>query len=290
MKAIVSEDITVEGHHKVRDFVRCLGASCSHALVLSLRRRRTILAAGVALTPALIPVLMAFWSSGPFAQNGFRVFVILMEMVYLRAMAPLMALFFACMLIGEEVESQTIHYVLTRPVPRLAWVSGKFLGYLVAGTLVLLPSAALTFAGCLALGSFPVSWASIILWLHYSGVLVMALLGYGAFCMFLGAVVRKPVVIGIVVFFGWQRAAMLAPGVVDFLTIEKYLAALLPKLAAERRDPVISAILSTHQKREILVGAFKAGMALLIIAAALVALTALVVRVREYRTERSVKG
>ena len=92
------------------------------------------------------PLTIAFLSKGVFAPRGEELFVRLVENLYFRASAPLLALFFACMLVGEDVETHTIHYVLTRPVPRSAWVVGKFLGYCALTLLILVPSLALTFA------------------------------------------------------------------------------------------------------------------------------------------------
>ena len=69
---------------------------------------------------------------------------------------------------------------------------------------------------------------------HYSGVALLGLLAYGAVTMFLGAVTKRPIVIGVLLLYGWQRVATAVPGLIDFLTVQKYTDTLLPALAEER--------------------------------------------------------
>ena len=268
-------------------FVR---ATYSHTLVMMLRRRRAILAGCVVLAPVLMPLAMAFISASPHADDGTKHFVMLVDYVYLRTLAPLIALFFGCMLIGEDVESESIPYLLTRPIPRSAWVTGKFLAYLVVSTALLASSILLCFFACTALGGLSLSAASVKLLLHYEGVAVMALMGYGAVCLFLGALFKRPVIVGVVVLFAWQRLAMAIPGLIDFFTIEKYVRALLPRLATERENVVIKTALMEFQKKVFMVGAAKAAAMLVIIPVVLLALTTLVVRWREYSSARAVGG
>lgn len=267
-----------------------VAVSCGHAVTMTLRRRRAILAAGIALFPVLIPLALAFFSVLSFAEDGTKVFVHIVEFVYLQAMAPLLGLFFGPMLVGEEVESQTLAYLLTRPVPRTALVVGRFLAYLLIASTILAVSVALTFTACTGLGVLRFSGANLALLAHYEVVGVMALVGYGAVMMFLGAWLKRPIVAGILFVFGWQRIAMIIPGLVDFLTIEKYVRSLFPVLATERANPIIRTPLGDFQKSEFLINQPKAALTLLGIAAVFVGLTCIAVRWREYSNARAVSG
>jgi ABC-type Na+ efflux pump permease subunit len=269
---------------------RYIRATYAHTLVMMLRRKRAILAGCVVLAPVLIPLAMAFISASQYAQDGNEFFVELVDYVYLRTLAPLVALFFGCMLIGEDVESETIPYLLTRPMPRSAWVVGKYLAFLVVSAALLVSSILLCFCACIALGGLSISASSVKLLLHYEGVAVMALMGYGAVCLFLGALFKRPVIVGVVVLFAWQRLAMAIPGLIDFFTIEKYVRAMLPKLATERENIVIKTALMEFEKKVFMVGAAKAAAMLVIIPLVLLALTTLVVRWREYSSARAVGG
>jgi len=274
----------------VPGFGRYLGTTCGHTLVMMLRRKRAILAGCVVLAPVLVPLVVAFLSASQYAQDGNKFFVELVDYVYLRALAPLVALFFGCMLIGEDVESETIPYLLTRPIPKSAWVVGKFLAFLAVSAVLILSSILLCFCACIALGGLSVSASSVKLLLHYQGVAVMALMGYGAVCLFLGALFKRPVIVGVIVLFAWQRLAMTIPGLIDFFTIEKYVRAMLPTLATERENVVIKTALMEFQRKVFVVGAAKAAAMLVIIPAVLLVLTTLVVRWREYSSARAVGG
>lgn len=259
-----------------------------HALIIMARRQRAILAGALALFPVVIPLAMAVVSDSRFADNGSQVMVRMTEMLYLKAIAPLLALFFACMLIGEEVETQTMPYLLSRPTPRSAMVLGKFLAFVMLSTCIMAPSLCLTFAACTLLGNLAFDAPGLALLAHYTGVLVAALAGYGALCMLLGALTRRPMIVGIVLIFGWQRVALYAPGLIDFFTVEKYINALLPRLATERAKPVVQAALAEFHKRELVIALPQALLGLLAIFIVTLGLTTLVLRWREYTAARAV--
>ena len=267
-----------------------VSASFSHAMLMMLRRRRVVLAAALVLSPVIVPLALAFLSATAFAEDGNRIFVYLVENLYLQAMAPLLALFFGCMLIGEDVESETIPYLLTRPLPRSAIVIGRFFAYLVVASTILIASIGMLFAACTSLGNLNFSRETALLLAHYAGVAVLALLSYGALAVFLGTLMKHPVIAGILFIFGWQRLALYIPGAADFLTIEKYLLAILPKLATERENAVVRTALVEFEKQQLLVAASTALLGLAAVAIILVGASCLVVRWREYSAARAVGG
>ncbi len=271
-------------------YLRFLAMSAHHALVTTLRRKRTILAGVVALLPVVIPLVLTVFTEGAFGREGNKIFVMLMEDIYVKALLPLLAMFFGIMLIGEDVESQTIPYLLTRPVPRSAMVLGRFASLLVIAAGLIVPGVFLTFAACTALGNFAFSGANLRLMLHYDGALLMGLLGYGAFCTWLGAFFKRPIITGVMALFFWQRLALYVPGLIDFFTIEKYVVALLPPLAEAREAPMLRTALAEYQKKLFLVGATKSAIALLVIASVLILLTVLVVRRREYSQAKAMES
>lgn len=264
-----------------------LAASFRHTFITLRRRRWGILPILIAFLPPIIPLAIAFFDAAPTVAPGADVFVQLSEKLYLKAIAPLLALFFGCVLIGEDIESQTLHYILTRPAPRSAWVIGRFLAYAVFVGAVIVLSLGLAFGACTALGRFPVSEGNLRLLAHYAGVQVAAVAAYGALSMYLGAAFKRPVVYGVLLLFLWQRIAMNMPGLADFLTLEKYLVAILPPLATQRGNPVMQTAIAEFQKTEYLVGAGKASVVLVVATVVFVALTALVVRRREFTPARA---
>jgi len=93
-------------------------ASLGQMLLMMMRQNRLILVSIITMLPVIIPLAIAFLSKSAFADEGNVIFVRLMEEAHINTLAPLLALFFASMLVGEDVEMQTLPYVLTRPQPR----------------------------------------------------------------------------------------------------------------------------------------------------------------------------
>jgi len=271
-------------------YVRFTWSSLGHALTMILRRQRIVFAAVITFLPVLIPLAMAFLSPKQFAEDGAKVFSTMMEQVHINVLAPLLALFFATMLVGEDVEAQTIPYILTRPIIRSAWVLGRFIAYMLVASMILLTSAVLVFGACTALNNLAFDRIGLMLLAHYGGVAAMALLGYGAVMVLLGVTTRRPIVIGVLLLYGWQRLATLVPGLIDFFTIQKYTDALLPKLATQRGNVEIQTVLGTFQKEVFMVSARKAFIILWIIALAFLIASVLAVRLREYSAARAAGG
>jgi ABC-type transport system involved in multi-copper enzyme maturation permease subunit len=265
-------------------------ASFGLALLTMLRRQRLILAAVITLLPVLIPLAMAFLSTSQFEDDGNMVFVKMTEQLQINVLAPLLALFFACMLVGEDMEANTISYMLTRPLPRSAWVLGRFLAYVLVSGGILLTSICLTFSAATSLAKIGFNRSDLLLLAHYCAVALGGLICYGAFAAFLGATTRRPIVIGVILLYAWQRLAMLIPGLVDFFTIQKYTDALLPRLATQRHNVQIQTVLGTFQKDVFMVSATKAGITMCVITAFFLAGTILAVRWREYASTRVVGG
>lgn len=260
----------------------------SLTFTMMLRRKRIALVTVIILLPVFVPLSLAFLSISEFAEDGNKIFVHMVEIVYLKGMVLLLALFYGTMLIGEEVENQTIQYLLTRPIPRNAIILGRFGAYLFLTGLLLNAAVGMVFAACTSIGGFELSRATLGLYLHYAIVILAALAAYGAFTSFLGAVTRWPIIIGVAVLFGWQRLVSFIPGAIDFLTIDKYVNALLPALATQRQNIVIRLAIAEFQKQQLIVGATKAGITLACIIAAFLALSCFVIRYREYSQAKAI--
>ena len=274
-----------------RGYLAVLLGSCAHSLQTLVRRRRLALAAVVAFLPVLIPVALAFLSTSQFAESGNVVFVRLVEELYVNVFTPLMALFFAGMLVAEDIEQRTMTYILTRPTSRSAWVLGRFLAFMIIASLILLSSCSLTFAASAIHADLSLrSVTDLKLLAHYFGAMLLALLAYGGFSVFLGAFTKRPIVYGVILLYGWQYVATLVPGLVDFFTIKKYTDALLPLMATQRHVAEIQTALGTFQREVFLVSAGKAVVVLLLITAVSLVATIVAVSRREYAADRAAGG
>jgi hypothetical protein len=140
---------------------------------------------------------------------------------YLDTLLPLAALIHASRLIRGEVEARTIVYLLSRPVSRAAIFAGHFAAYLAATLAVAVPSLAF---GVLLSASASADEPGPTL-LRTLAAAVAALTVYGALFALLGLVLRKPLVLGLLVLFGWE-ALVHGPGLLPRLTLTAQIRAL----------------------------------------------------------------
>lgn len=267
-------------------YLNFVAVSFNQALLLMTRRKQPILLLAVALVPVLLPLGAYFFSVGDRGFSDSSLFSRIATAVYLQTLTPLIALFFGCSLVSEDVESQTITHILTRPVPRSAWILGKFLAFNLAATLSLALGLVVFFLVSLLAGKVESNPANLNLLPHFMGVIALAMLAYSALCAYFGSSQKRPIVLSLVVIYGWQRIALLMPGVVDFLTIEKYVKALLPDSDKARAAGSMATMLLEMQKKEVEVGTAKAILVLLFITLLFLAFTVWVVRRREYTSAR----
>lgn len=268
------------------NYFRFVGVSFSQALSHMTRGKQPLVLTIVSIVPALLPLGAYFlWNYKPDEADN-SLFSQVANGVYLQTLAPLIALFFGCSLVSEDVESQTIIHILTRPVPRSAWVLGKYLAFNLAALVSLGLGLAVFYAANVLVGRVEIDSTSLGLLLRFLGIIALALLAYSALCAYFGSSQKRPIVLSLVVIYGWQRIAMLMPGLVDFLTIDKYVRLLLPKETGRASSDSMAMMLLEAQKKEWVVGSIESILALCFISFLFLTLTVCVVRWREYTSAR----
>ena len=191
----------------------------------------------VALTKGL-PVINGAGLNGP------TLFGILMWLLFVRFIVPVLGVFYGTALIADEVDDKTITYLFTRPVPRSAILIGKYFSYLACVILLVLPSVIVVYFLIVPIGgfigqSFPQLAADL-------GMLVAGLASYGALFAFVGARLKRPLIVGLVFAFGWESTVLLIPGYLKRLSVAYYLQALVPH--AMPADSSIASLLSVFQE------------------------------------------
>ena len=196
--------------------------------------RRTVFMALVVLGPVVIAGFARLLDSlgffGVQVENvqvaGPTLFGLMIWVFYLRFTVPVLGVFYGTALIADEVEDKTITYLFTRPIPRGAVLLGKYVAYLVCTTFVVLPSVVLVYLLVVPIrGQLGGSFIPLLVDL---GLLGLGLAVYGALFAFVGAQMKRPLVIGLVFVIGWEPAALLIPGYMRNFTIAHYLQALVP--------------------------------------------------------------
>lgn len=188
-----------------------------------------LLAGGPVALALAIRVAAAFNFGPPRAPRpgGPVLFGLMMWLLYIRFMVPVLGVFYGTALVADEVDDKTITYLFVRPIRRASVLVGKYLAYLVCTTLIVLPSVVLVFFLVVPIrgGAIGPSAPSLLMDL---GMLAAGLASYGAVFAFVGARLKRPLVVGLVFAFGWEPAVLLFPGYLKRLTVAYYLQALVP--------------------------------------------------------------
>ncbi|MGE5245648.1 MAG: ABC transporter permease [Betaproteobacteria bacterium] len=229
-----------------------LSASAARVLDLSLGQmlwsRRSVFLALLVGGPVLLAAGIRAATAVSFDAvqiNGARVgggalFGMIIWILYIRFIVPVLGVFYGTALIADEVDDKTITYLFTRPIPRASVLLGKYLAYLVCTTLLVLPSVVLVYFLVAGLGGGSIA-ASFPALVKDLGMLAVGLAAYGAVFAFVGARLKRPLVIGLVFAFGWEPGVLLFPGYLRRLTVAYYLQALVPH--AMPQDSAVSMLM-----------------------------------------------
>jgi ABC-type Na+ efflux pump permease subunit len=195
--------------------------------------RRTIFMALVVGGPVLLAIVARIvQASGiaPLRVNGVRVdaasmFGMMIWVLFLRFIVPVLGVFYGTSLIADEVEDKTLTYLFTRPIRRGAVLLGKYLAYLACTVFVVLPGVMIVYFLLVPFREIPASFVSLLTDL---GLLAAGIAAYGALFALVGAILKRPLVVGLVFAFGWEQLAMIMPGYLRRFTVAYYLQALVP--------------------------------------------------------------
>jgi len=198
------------------------------------------------------------------AVSGFDLYGAVVTFYYLRNVLPLAALFYATALIADEVEWKTITYLLTRPLRRGAILVGKFVAYLATTLSLTLPPLVATFFILTTAGGFRGVGGHVADLFRDMGVAALAFLSYGALFSFMGVLLRRPLIPGLLFLFVWELVANL-PGYLPRFTITVYLRSLIRhRPPAEGLGEIFGQVLPTLLCLEVLavlIAVFLAGAA-----------------------------
>jgi ABC-type Na+ efflux pump permease subunit len=199
--------------------------------------RRTIFLALVVGAPVALGIIIRVLASTGFGSGvrmggapvvaGPSIFGLFIWILYLRFIVPVLGVFYGTSLIADEVEDKTVTYLFTRPISRASIVFGKYLAYLVATVLVVLPSVMLLYFLVVPTGGGSLAGSFVAL-LEDLALLGLGLAAYGALFAWVGAQFKHPLVTGLVFAFGWEQGIMVIPGYLKRFTIAYYLQSLVP--------------------------------------------------------------
>jgi ABC-2 type transport system permease protein len=193
--------------------------------VLGRRSGRTRTFALLGLIPVVLAVVVRIVLHGRSGDIA-AVFTEILMVFYLQFYIVILALFFGTSITAEDVENRTLAYLITRPVPKSAIVVGKYAAYAaLMFVLVAVTMAAAYFLMNAARLDDPDLYVTFA---QYLGVIGLGLLAYTALFAFLGAVLKRAIILGLVFGFGWETVIQYFPGSTQRFSVVHYLKSLLP--------------------------------------------------------------
>jgi ABC-type Na+ efflux pump permease subunit len=160
--------------------------------------------------------------------SGPIVYGMMIWLLYVRFLVPVLGVFYGTSLVADEVDDKTITYLFTRPIQRSAIILGKYLAYVLCTVLLLLPSVVIVFFLVVPIGRGGAGVGALFpTLLGDLGMLAVGLAAYGALFAFVGARVKRPLLVGLLFALGWEPAVLLVPGYLKRLTVGYYLQALV---------------------------------------------------------------
>jgi ABC-2 type transport system permease protein len=214
--------------------------------------RRTIFMALVVGLPVVLSavVRLLFVLGAPsmrvnnVAVSGPVIFGLMIWVFFVRFSVPILGVFYGTSLIADEVDDKTITYLYTRPIPRGGVLLGKYLAYMACTGFVVLPSVVIVWMLVLPMGgSLGQGFPDLVIDL---GLLALGLAVYGAVFAFIGAILRHPLLVGLIYVFGWETAVMALPGYLKRFSVAYYLQGLVPQ--AMPSDTAVSLVQSIFRE------------------------------------------
>jgi ABC-type transport system involved in multi-copper enzyme maturation permease subunit len=216
--------------------------------------RRSLFLAMLTAAPVLLAALVRFAVAVQPAAlpeiNGVRIgggglFGLMIWLMYIRFIVPVLGVFYGTGLIADEVDDRTITYLFVRPIRRGAVLVGKYLAYVLCTTLLVLPSVVLVYFLVVPIGEGSIGSAFPALMTDL-GLLVLGIATYGALFAFVGARLKRPLVIGLVFVFGWEPGVLLFPGYLKRATVAFYLDGLVPHAMPD--DSAVSVLMQIFRE------------------------------------------
>jgi ABC-type transport system involved in multi-copper enzyme maturation permease subunit len=208
--------------------IRSIGRIFSLFYRYGRKTKRTKVFYGISVFPVLLALLIKvtqFFSVGP-SSSGMQIFSNMIMTFYLQFLILILTLFFGTSVCSDEVESKTLTYLSTRPIPKPAVILGKYAAYCVLAVIMTAVGVVLSFVflnldKLLDFSLYPVLLKDI-------GVLTLGIICYMSFFTLIGTFMKRSIIFGLVFSFGWENVIQYFPGSTQKFAIVHYLKSLLP--------------------------------------------------------------
>lgn len=230
------------------------------------------------LVPVVLAVVVRIVMPGR-SGDVMAVFTEILMVFFLQFYIVILSLFFGTSIVAEEIEGRTLPYLITRPLTKPGIIVGKFGAYALLMALMVTVNLALSY---FIMNGYRLGEASLYLtFMRYAGVLGLGVLAYTAFFVFLGAVLKRAILVGLVFGFGWENVIQYFPGSTQKFSLVHYLKSLLPYRPAPGGKSYLSLLLFRLEPTTPAVSI----LTLAAVTAVLLALACWIFRTKEYLFE-----
>jgi ABC-2 type transport system permease protein len=191
--------------------------------------RRTLWISIIGMVPVACAVFLLFASSFMDVKPH-QIYPQFSYLLFLHFLLPLTAVFIGTAIIGDEVEEKTLPFLLTRPVPRWSIVAAKAAAGIITIGIVILVSFTLTYLIMMSRAGSASFIRGLPAFFRSSAALILGLAVYVPLFGFIGGILKKPVLAGLLFTFGWESSIAFFPGNARLLTVVHYLHSLFPAI------------------------------------------------------------
>jgi ABC-2 type transport system permease protein len=178
-----------------RPCLRSLAALFVLTLRQHARGRRLLVLSLLFALPGILAAVVSLTSRFVPHAEGLE-FALVLNLIP-HALAPLAALIYAAGIIQDDVEEQTLTYLLLRPLPKWALYLVKLAATLVATSLLIAIFAAVTLAVIDLTAKEPMTSGLVERALKTAGLLSLAQVGYCGLFGLLGLLTRRTIIVGV---------------------------------------------------------------------------------------------
>ncbi|MBZ0256052.1 ABC transporter permease [bacterium] len=215
--------------------------------------------------------------------DAYDVYAIFCSTLFMQFYVPLLAIFLGMSILSEEIENETVVFLLLRPVPRTILVLGKFLSYLLVSSVLLGISLLFTY---LIIGSIPEAgfiFSNLDVLLQDWLVFTLGLGAYGAVLMFVAVLIKQRLLAGIFLLFVWDPMAAFFPGSAYQLTVRHYLYSIFSHTDADQTQASLGDALMKFLSNHAPASGLMSVVVLLLLIALCIAMTTFIVKNRNLR-------
>jgi len=190
----------------------------SFFLKISLKSQRAKLFLLISSIPSIIILIMRVINKSN-AVNSFEKIGLLFLFSFF---IQVLTLFFGTAIINDEISDKTLIYLTTKPISKASILIGKYLANFVISIGIVSVALMLAYFASIKEHIDIIGFFSVL------GVAILTVFVYMAFFTLFGTILKKPIMIGLIFAFGWEKITKVIGGTLQNFSFTYYINKLIP--------------------------------------------------------------